>query len=110
MTDLYKAIFDSSPTAIMIADNDGKYVEINPAAEKLLGASRENIIGKKVADFVAPVRQKETEKLWSDFQEKGYQEGYFTISRESGIDRRIRYRAKSNFLPGLHMSVAVDVT
>lgn len=106
--EIYEAIFEKLPCAIMIADDDGRYVSINKAAEKLLGLPREQIIGKCVKDFVAPMREKRTAKMWNDFKADGAQAGTFMISRPNGTDQEIRYSAVANFMPGLHLSVAID--
>lgn len=109
-TEIYKAIFDHSPVAFLLADDNGCFVDVNPAGEELFDTKRSDLIGKKISDFVAPMRVKDTEKLWSRFRQEGYQLGYFRISRTNGIDRIIRYVASSNILPGLHLSIARDVT
>lgn len=109
-TKLLQAIFDCSPAAIMVADDQGRYVEVNKATEDLLGAKREEIIGKTIHDFVAPLRQETVGEMWEKFQSTKNQEGFFDISRPTGVDRKIYYRARVHFLPGLHLSVAFDVT
>ena len=107
---MLEAIFENMPHAVLIADDNSEYVEINKAAEKLLGAPRDKIIGKKISDFVAPINQKNTSTLWHQFVNDGLQTGKFIISRPDGTDRIINYVAKTNFMPGLHMSIALDVT
>jgi PAS domain S-box-containing protein len=108
--EILEAVFEHMPQAVLIADDDGCYVEVNKAAEKLLGIPREKILGRKISDFVAPINQKNAVKLWERFVADGLQSGTFVISRADGTDRIIDYVAKLNFLPGLHLSVALDVT
>jgi PAS domain S-box-containing protein len=40
--------------AIAIADDEGRYVDCNPAACALFGLSKEELLRKKVADFADP--------------------------------------------------------
>jgi PAS domain S-box-containing protein len=94
----------------MVVDSQGKYVLVNQAALSLFGATREEILGHTISDFVAPMRKGSTEKLWGEFRENGNQRGVFRISRPNGVDRIIRYEAISDFLPGLSLSIAHDIT
>lgn len=108
--EFYKTLFEDSPAAMMLADDHGRYIDVNKGSEILLGAKREDIIGKKISDFVAPIRVKETANKWNKFKSESQQDGYFVVSRPNGTDRIIYYRAKMNILPGVHLSVAFDVT
>lgn len=108
--DIFQALFERSPAAIMIVDDQGRYVLVNKAAETLLGFPQEEILGRTVDDFVAPIRKEPTAELWKKFQEDGSQHGIFRISRPSGVDRTIRYEAAANFIPGYSLSIAHDIT
>ncbi len=103
-----ESAYELLPSAVMITDDDGRYVFVNKAAERLFGLPREQILGKKVSDFVAPMRETYTKRLWSEFRENGEQAGVFIISRPDGTDQAIRYSAVTNFIPGYHLSVAVE--
>lgn len=108
--DICVAIYEKSPIAFLVANDEGRLVDINPAGERLFGLKKVEIVGRPISYFAAPVRQKETKKLWSEFQREGQQGGEFIVSRENGTDRRIRYVAVTNFMPGLHLSIARDIT
>jgi PAS domain S-box-containing protein len=49
---LYHTVFDSSPDAIFIEDLEGNVLDANPAACRLHGVSRDQLIGKNAADLV----------------------------------------------------------
>jgi PAS domain S-box-containing protein len=49
---LYHTVFESSPDAIFIEDLEGNVLEANPAACRLHGLTRAQLIGKNVADLV----------------------------------------------------------
>jgi PAS domain S-box-containing protein len=110
MADKKFAAYDHLPCAIMIVNDDGQYVYVNKCAEELLGGTEKNILGKTVSDFVAPIYEKPTNKMWEVFKSEGIQAGLFTISRPDGTDRLIRYSAVTNFMPGLHLSAALEIT
>ncbi|MEO6606644.1 MAG: EAL domain-containing protein, partial [Aeromicrobium sp.] len=45
------SILDSLPFSIIAADGDGSIVTTNPAAERLLGAGRSELVGSRMADI-----------------------------------------------------------
>jgi PAS domain S-box-containing protein len=49
----YESLLETSPAAIMIVDNDGVLMGWNPAAERMLGYSREEALGRRIDDLVA---------------------------------------------------------
>lgn len=54
------AILDSSLDCIVAVDHEGCITEFNPAAERVLGYRREDVLGKHLADVIIPpsLRQK----------------------------------------------------
>lgn len=47
-------VVNHASDGIFLADPDGRWTEVNPAACELLGYTREELIGKRVTDLVAP--------------------------------------------------------
>ena len=50
----YRDLFANAQDAIYVHDVEGKYLSVNRAAEELGGYSRDEIIGRNFADFMAP--------------------------------------------------------
>jgi PAS domain S-box-containing protein len=50
----YRALFENSKDALYVHDLSGIYISVNRAAERLTGYSRAEIIGKNIADLIAP--------------------------------------------------------
>ncbi|MCU1268076.1 MAG: hypothetical protein JWM21_4394 [Acidobacteria bacterium] len=50
----YRELFENAKDAIYVHDLNGRYTSINPAAEALSGYSREEILGRSFAEFIAP--------------------------------------------------------
>jgi PAS domain S-box-containing protein len=48
-----RGLFESAPDAIFIADPDGRFTDANPAACRMLGYTREEIVGRSIVDFVS---------------------------------------------------------
>ncbi|HEU4618946.1 MAG TPA: PAS domain S-box protein [Gammaproteobacteria bacterium] len=49
-----RAIVDSAPDSVFVADIDGRYTFVNEAGCHLLGLPRGEIVGKTIADFIPP--------------------------------------------------------
>jgi PAS domain S-box-containing protein len=49
----YRKLFDYAPDGILIADSNSYYLDANPALCKMLGYSREEVVGKHASDIVA---------------------------------------------------------
>ncbi|MBF0585071.1 MAG: response regulator [Magnetococcales bacterium] len=49
-----KSIFNAALDAIIMMDQEGKVIGFNPAAEKLFGYDRDEVIGRELADLIIP--------------------------------------------------------
>ncbi len=50
----YRTLFDYAPDGILIADPAGRYLDANPSAARMLGYSRDELIGRTAEDIVVP--------------------------------------------------------
>lgn len=103
-----RAIFEGAHDAILIADDEARYVDANPAALELFGLSREALLGRRVSEFVEPAF--DFEAAWGAFLEEGEQRGVIVLVRPDGERREAEFNAKAHILPGRHLSVLRDVT
>lgn len=70
----YRAVFSGVGDAILVADEQGHYLDANPAAEDLLGYSREELLARSIPDLaardaawnVAAYAQLLTHGMWRD--------------------------------------------
>lgn len=103
-----RAVFESAMDAMAIADDNGQYVAVNPAAVELFGLTREELIGRCIADFAEG--NFDFSQAWQNFLETGRERGEFRIVRPDGIKRDVEYAAIASFLPNRHLSVMRDIT
>jgi PAS domain S-box-containing protein len=61
----FRDLFEGSPDAVFVEDLTGIVLDINPAACRLHGVTREDLVGKNVLDLVPPERREEVAR---DFQ------------------------------------------
>lgn len=50
----YRTLFDHAPNGIVIADSESIYIDANPGICRMLGYTREELIGLHASDIVAP--------------------------------------------------------
>jgi formate hydrogenlyase transcriptional activator len=95
---------------ILIADNRGHYCDASFGAVKMLGLSREKIIGRRLEDFVAPGFKPEIPGLWKAFLQRGEQAGTLLLVGPDGNPCEVEYTARGNVLPARHLLVFHDKT
>ncbi len=107
----FDRLFDLSPDLIAVADFEGRFRRVNPAAERILGYTDEELRGRSWAEFVHPDDQEETAA-----QADAVGEGQLTLSfenryiRKNGVARVLEWTAAAAVGEGLVYGVARDVT
>lgn len=107
---LYKNIFKNTQDAILIADDDGNYIDANPAAAKLFGYTIEELCKLNVGDITPEQNIEESMKLWKEFIASDTMEGEFQIRRKDGKLVTTYFRAAANVTDHRHVSVMRDIT
>lgn len=113
---LFQGVFEGAMDAMVIVDDDGVYVDANPAAVELFGAADESdVIGRSIQEIVPDQYDYlpdgyEFTTAWETFQESGSERGVFPIFTLSGARRVAEFTATPNIVPGKHLSVLRDVT
>ncbi len=49
--EIYKCLFEDSPISFFLMEMSGKFIDCNPAAEKIFGYTKEEYLGKDFRDF-----------------------------------------------------------
>lgn len=106
---LFRALFEAAQDAVLIADDNGRYVNANPAAGELLGLPPEQLKGRHVEEFVHEISGG-VHDAWDAFQKAGFQKGECLIRKADGTLVDVEYSAKTSFVPGLHLSILRDIT
>ena len=106
-----QSLFDHALDAIVLADDQGRYIAVNPAACELTGYSRDELLGMGPADLAAADRQPaEVANQFDEFVHAGTDSGTFALRHVDGRVVETEYRAVSSIQPGVHLSVMRDVT
>ncbi|QDU61873.1 Blue-light-activated protein [Planctomycetes bacterium Pan216] len=64
----YRELFAENPTAMLVIDVTGMLVDCNYSAERLLGRSRQEAVGKELQEFFEPGS---IAPVWDSLQQKG---------------------------------------
>lgn len=107
---VFETLFEQALDAVLIADDERRYVEANPAACELIGLGRESIIGRRIEEFFEVLENQTVPEAWRAFQRDGTQTGVCRGRRPDGSFRYAWFQAKANFSRGLHLSILRDVT
>ncbi|MCC5834555.1 MAG: PAS domain S-box protein [Opitutales bacterium] len=109
----FEVAFHSSPVALVLATFDRRYVEANEEFCKLVGYSREEVIGRNVADLnlVTPA---EREELARNLITAGgvMRNVEFRLRIKDGSIRNVLYSVETITLHGIphHLATFIDIT
>ena len=87
-------LVEHASDGIFVADLSGRYTDVNDAGCRLLGYSREEIVGKTIVDLIPP---SDVERLWQargQLLEGGTQVAEWTLRRKDGSYVPVEISAK----------------
>ncbi len=105
----YRALFEGAADGVLVADDDGLYVDANPAAVRMFGVERDELIGGRIGDYVIDDGDILLDR-WTTFVNSAGDSGRVRIRRGDGEVIVCDYNATTNFVPGRHLSILRDVT
>ena len=104
----FRAVFEGASDAIVLVDDDARYVAVNAAACSLFGMTAEDLIGRASGDFAPP--DAKHDRAWRECLATGHMAGEYQLQRPDGQVRDVEFAATAHVLPGRHLSVLRDVT
>jgi PAS domain S-box-containing protein len=107
---LFQGIFQSAHDAVLLANDYGRFVEANPAAIKLLGQARDQLLATYVWAVVPMGPAAEAKKLWTQIVQTAGTESEFTLRGADGVIADVEYRVTTRVTPGIHLVVLRDTT
>lgn len=106
----YQALFNAAQDAILIADDEGRYLNINPSAARKLGLEPSRVIGKTVSELFFQNHPNLFQARWEEFLKSGSGSGDIPYVCPDGTKKIFSFSAIANYLPGRHLSSMRDVT
>jgi len=104
------ALFENSLDAILMANDEQRFVEANPAACLLLGYTREELIKFRIGDLTPPANLQFLPEIWRQFMAEGRLSGEYLLVCKDGSLVTTEFRAVANIVRGLHMAILHDIT
>lgn len=105
---LFRTIVYHPSVPILIVDNERNSQDASVGAGKLLGLSRDQIIGHRMDDFAAAGSKPRISEMWRAFLGQGEKEGTLRLAGPDGKLHEVEYTAKGNVLPVRHLVVLRD--
>lgn len=106
---LLDQLFSKTRSAMLLVDNERRYVNANPAACEMLGLDLEDLLQKRIEDLSAPELRGLVPEMFKAFLEEGSQSGPYTLIRADGTEVNCSYSASASVMPGIHLSVLIPV-
>src|SRR6267378_7963513 len=104
----YKSVFESTLDGILLLDDQAVCLEANPAALKLFGTSRQELVGEPIQKFFTCAR--EFEEGWDRFLDRKSDHCEAQVLRGDGETIFVEYTAKADYLPGRHVAVLRNIS
>ena len=101
------ALLAAAHDAILVVDDTRTFVDVNPAACRLLGLSAKQLRGRRFDDFLEPGIDLET--AWQAFLDGGEQTGELRVLRPDGEIKVVEYSATARFMAGRHVAILRDI-
>src|SRR5947209_768471 len=106
----YRALFETTLDGILTVDDAGAYIDVNESMCRMLKAPREQLIGKQFGDFVPRDRRDAADTGFSQLKTVGMLSCELPLQAADGSIVELEWTSRANFVPGLHLYVARDIT
>lgn len=104
----WQALFDHALDAILISNDEGHYVDANPAACQMFGISKQELLVTQITNYVEPGFN--FAEVWQQFLEQGQMAGEIQVRCPDGTVRDTEFAAVANFVPHRHLSIMRDIS
>jgi PAS domain S-box-containing protein len=104
----FRTIFEASQDAVVITDNEGVYVQANPAVQEVFGLAPQELVGRRMPDFLR--EDVDFQRIWQTLLTTGRFRGEMCLIRPDGQGRHVEAYGVAGILPGRHLWVIRDIT
>ena len=103
-----RAVFDNALDAMVVLDDEGRFLRANHAARRLFGVPLETLRGRTIAEFmeVGPVAT----HIGKVFRQAERRQGEFALRAADDRVVDVEYTATPDFIPGRHLMILRDIT
>ncbi len=105
---IFRAVFENSLTAIIIADDKGNYISVNNATEKMFGYSREELLTMNISNLQTTIPP-DASVRYAEYLKKGKEVGEFDFMTKQGEEKIAQYHAV-RIHKDFNISILFDIT
>src|SRR5688572_395018 len=106
----FRTIFELASSGIALLDPDLNFRDVNPEFCRLTGRERNDIIGKRCIDVIAPGHEEICKQLHASLADGGRWEGTLPIVRPDGSIAEVEWRIVAENGHGVRIAIATNVT
>jgi PAS domain S-box-containing protein len=100
----FRALFHNAHEPIMVVDDAGRIVELNPAAAAVAGVPDPGSLRSRlVSDLIAPDATSTWLRDWRELRSAGRVTGSTVLRTAEGKERSVDFRAIAHYVPGRHL-------
>lgn len=88
----YREIYEKSYDMWYLHDMDGRFLEVNPAVQRIAGYSEEELLSMTIIDLIAERYRDQFEVFLAELKEKGITEGFTRIVTKNDEEKVLKYR------------------
>ncbi len=107
----FRAIYDQAVSGIALLDGQGRFADANPAMLRLLGRTREELLGRRITELAAPEWHERIEdRIATPAHERAPWRGEFPLLKPDGSPVHLQWSVSSHAEPGVCIAIAMDVS
>ncbi len=106
----FRTIFELASSGIALMDPDLVFRDVNPEFCRLAGRERDDIIGKKCVEIIAPGHEEICRQLHQSLGNGGRWEGTLPVGRPDGSTAEVEWRIVAENSHGVRIAIATNVT
>jgi PAS domain S-box-containing protein len=101
--DQFGLLFRHALDALVLIDDDARFIDSNVSASELYGLSADELRGRMLFEFTPPELVDRLEALWRTVRRNGYAGDESAIVSGTGESLLVEFHAKADFVPGRHL-------
>ena len=107
----FRAIYDQAQSGIALVDGQGRFADANPALERILGRTREQLLGLAIGALAPADWQAGIEEKLAGLGDGGAPwRGEFPLLAADGREVHLEWSISSHVEPGLRIAIAIDAS
>ncbi|MGG6439975.1 PAS domain S-box protein [Saccharococcus caldoxylosilyticus] len=107
---LFKDVFNRAVDSIVIFDEFGRFIDVNPAFCMSLNLEKAKLLNLSFQQFIAKEDVDDFVRLLAELKEKGTAKGELSLIRLDGTVKMFELTTTSNVYSGFYMAIMRDVT